>query len=798
MRVSLNWLNEFVNIDLEPSELAHKLMMLGLDVESVDYLGAEISNVVVGKILSIEPHPAADKLVVCQTDIGEGDPLQIVCGAKNMSVGDKVPTAKVGATLPGGITIGRRKMRGIESCGMMCSGKELGVSDDQEGLLILSPDAPIGADICVVLGLDDYVFDIEITPNRGDWAGMIGVARDLAAAFGSELHIPSAEVEENDQCVENYSSVVIEDTLGCPRYIGRVLLDVEIKPSPEWMQQRLRAAGQRPINNIVDITNYIMLETGQPLHAFDYDKLIENRIVVRRARPAESLRTIDGIVRPLSPEMLVIADAQNPVALAGIMGGADTEVTEATKRVFLESAFFDPITIRRTAKALSLMTEAAQRFQRGADPEMTKFAINRAARLMKELAGATVTTGLLDVYPNPKPTKEITLRFARTNLLLGTNIPSGEQTRYLKGLGFVPTQTGENSAVFCVPSWRHDCQQEADLIEEIARLYGYDLLETPLPVVRRSDQVFAPEEKRTKGLRHRLLESGLTEMMNMTFISPKDITQACLPDTYLDMVKLANPLSENYSGMRTSLLPGIIRAAAHSARRGIEDICVFEIGPVYRPQPDADLPKESLHLAILLSGSLGGKHWSSPLRNVDFYDIKGYVELVFEYFGDVPVCETADFGPLDPREAARVALGDIPVGWMGRLNRKVTATYDLEKPVYVAELNLEPLLGREWQTPTFEPIPAFPAALRDLAVVVDQSVPAAAILETVKLSRGTSLVDVRVFDVYVGNQIPPGKKSVALALKFQSMERTLTEDEVQESCDTILRKLKQEFGAELR
>ncbi|MDQ1256214.1 MAG: phenylalanyl-tRNA synthetase beta chain, partial [Candidatus Hydrogenedentes bacterium] len=413
MRISLNWLKEYVDIPVGVDELAHQLTMLGIEIEAIERPWAEITKIFTGKLLSIEPHPSADKLVVCKTDVGQAEPLQIVCGATNMKAGDIVPTAIVGATLPGGFNIAPRKMRGIESQGMMCSSRELAIGDDHDGLLILAPETPIGADFIALAGLDDTILEVEITPNRGDCASMIGVARELAALYGTAYRIPETPLTEGAQKAADLSRVTIEDADLCPRYIGRVLPSVQIKKSPLWMARRLIAAGQRPINNVVDITNYVLLETGHPLHAFDYGLLAENRIVVRRARAGESIVTIDGDTHPLKPEMLVIADAERPVAVAGVMGGKESEVGEGTARVFLESAFFDPISIRRTSRALGIQSEAAAHFQRGADPEMALYAINRTASLMQQFANAEIAQGLLDEYPKPLPRKEVTLRYDR-------------------------------------------------------------------------------------------------------------------------------------------------------------------------------------------------------------------------------------------------------------------------------------------------------------------------------------------------------------------------------------------------
>ncbi|MBM3290300.1 MAG: phenylalanine--tRNA ligase subunit beta, partial [Candidatus Hydrogenedentes bacterium] len=578
MKVSLNWLKEFVDIDLGVDDLAHRLTMLGLEIESVQRPGAGIEKVVIGRILDIKPHPDADKLVVCQTDVGAADPLQIVCGAKNMKAGDVVPTAVIGATLPGGFEIGRRKMRGVESQGMMCSARELGLGKDHEGLLILPQDLPIGADAIPLLGLDDAVFEIEVTPNRGDWAGMIGVARELAAYFDRPLRLPDAGVIETGEETASLTSITIDAPDSCRRYAGRVITGIKPSKTPLWMAQRLIHAGQRLVNPVVDITNYVLLETGHPLHAFDYDKLAEHRIVVRRACSGESIKTIDGEVRALRDDMLVIADANVPVAVAGVMGGADSEVGESTQRVFLESAWFDPSSIRRTAKLLAMNTEASQRFQRGADPEMVVYAANRVARLVGEVCGGQVASGMLDVHPNPLPKREVNVRFARTNTLLGTEISAEDQCSILKRLHFSERSRNSEQVSFEVPVWRHDVAREADLIEEIARLYGYENIPVTVPRVRKTDTVFAPQEVATRKLRRYLASLGLTELMSLTFSSVDEIRRAGLGIADSEIVRLQNPLSETASAMRVSLLPNLLATASLNLRRGASQIRAFELG----------------------------------------------------------------------------------------------------------------------------------------------------------------------------------------------------------------------------
>lgn len=798
MKISLNWLRDYVDVTLDPDDLAHRLTMLGLEIESVDRPGEAIRNVVIGKILSIDPHPDADKLVVCRTDVGEGEPLQIVCGARNMKPGDKVPTAKIGGVLPGGFEISRRKMRGIESQGMMCSGKELGLSDDHSGLLILDAAAPIGADAVAHLGLDDVIYEIEVTPNRNDWASMIGVARELAASLETTLRLPEFTLVESPPEAERLSSVQIENPDLCPRYAGRVLTEVKVGPSPEWLCRRLIAAGQRPINNIVDITNYVLLETGHPLHAFDYQTLNENRIVVRTARAGESIATLDGETRALSPEMLVIADATRPVALAGVMGGAETEVGENTTQVFLESAYFAPVSIRRTAKALGMMTEASQRFQRGADPEMARYALDRAAFLMQELAGARTALGVLDNYPRPPEERRIRLRYARTHAMLGAEPAPETQKACLERLGFVPDASDAESCTFCVPTWRHDCTQEADLIEEVARLYGYDLIEPTIPAVRHTEQVFAPNDGRLRRLRRALAGYGLSELVGMTFSSSADVAAVGLSGAYLDMVALQNPLSENLAAMRSTLFPGMVRAVQTNIRYGRRDVRAFELGPVYRPAPERELPEQTLRLGLVLTGNAEEPHWSRPVRTADPYDITGLIQAVGEYFGASLACTAAPFDAFDPDVSAQVTLNGRAIGWAGSLAPAVRKTWDIEQPVFLAELALEPLLGIPETPVLFAPIPAYPPSLRDIAVLVDQSVPAGALVDAARSAGGKLLQRVDVFDVYTGKQVPAGKKSIALSLVFQSPERTLTDKATQKAWDAILRRLQDDFGAQLR
>ena len=798
MRISLNWLQDYVDIDCSVEELAHQMTMLGLEIESIEELGDDVREVYVGKILAIEPHPDADKIVVCQTDVGGEAPLQICCGAKNMKVGDKVPVAIVGATLPGGFEIARRKMRGVESQGMMCGAGEIGLPDDVDGLMILDEEAPIGMDVKTLLGMGDVVLEIEVTPNRADWASMIGVARELSARFESELRVPEIALVEQGAPIDSLTSVTVEDTDLCPRYMGRVLTKVQVGPSPEWLCEHLIAAGQRPINNIVDVTNFVLLETGQPLHAFDYDKLAENRIVVRAARANEPINTLDGEARKLGEGMLVIADAKQPQCVAGVMGGADSEVGDGTTTIFLESAFFQPGSVRKTSRNLGLISESSQRFQRGADPEMVAYALDRAAQLIQELAGAQIAEGVIDAYPTPFEPREVTLPYARTLRLLGVDVAAETQRKFLEGLGFEILNHDDSQVTVQVPLRRHDVSMEADLIEEIARMYNFDNMPVTLPKVRQCEKVFAPDEKRIRALRHFMVGLGLTEFYNWTFSNPDEVQRAALPESYTNMLRLENPLSEKQATMRSSMIPSLLGNAARNLNYGVNAIAGFEIGPVYQPGEGDELPTQCNRICIVLAGQAESAHWTHGPRATDFYDLKGVVEVVLARFGLSTDLVEIDWATFQVGQRAEIVKGKKSVGVLGRVASSVGRAFESDQPIYIAELDLDLLLAQKQTPAQFQAVPAFPPSARDLAVVVEGSVPAGDLREKVVQSGGKLLRSVEIFDIFEGEQVGVGKKSVALNLIFQSDERTLTEKDTQKAVDKVLKRLKHEYKAELR
>jgi len=798
MKISLHWLKEYVDIPVSAEQLAEDLTSLGLEIESMERKGEGIDQVVIGRILEIAPHPDADKIVVCQTDVGGETPLQICCGAKNMKPGDKVPTAIVGATLPGDFKITARKMRGVDSHGMMCSHTELGLGEDHSGLMILPEDAPVGMDAKAYLGLDDVVYEIEVTPNRADWASMIGVARELAAKYGTALRLPENAVAESAEGVSTLTSATVDAPDLCPRYMGRALTGVQVGPSPGWLSKRLLAAGMRPINNIVDITNFVLLETGQPLHAFDLDKLAESRIVVRRAGAGEKITTLDDQQRSLDAETLVIADAAAPQCVAGVMGGAHSEVTAATTRLFLESAYFKPQAVRRASRQLNLISESSQRFQRGADPDMAAWALDRAARLMAECAGARVAAGVIDAYAEPFRPLEVTLSYDRANAFLGTAIAPEKQRASLEALGFECLGESGGTGTYRVPLRRNDVSREVDLIEEIARLEGYNNLPATLPRIRQRGDVFAPGEALISRIKHALAAQGLNEIATWSFANAEALERAGMGDLQAEAIPLANPLSETHALMRPSLVPAALQIAAYNLNRGARRVALFEIAPTYHANGGEGTGAEQrLRLVILLAGLRHPAQWTQPETAFDFFDIKGCAECVARLLGAPLELTAADSAALQAGQSAAIAIGSA-TGTLGKVDPAIAGKHDIEAPAFVLELDLTTLLERAPEHHQTEEIPAFPPSLRDIAVVVDQGIAAADILSVVRGTGDKLLTSAELFDIYTGKPIPEGKKSVAVTLTFQSSEGTLTDKKTQKAVDKILQQLQKSCGAELR
>ncbi len=803
MLVSLRWLETYVEIPWDAHELAARLTQAGAKVEGVHTLEHDYAGVVVGKIAAVRQHPGADALKVCQVDLGDRT-VQSVSGAPNVREGLLVPVALPGATLPGiPGQVAEVELRGVPSQAVLCSEKELGLSDDHSGLMELPEDLRPGTPIAAALGLDDAVLEIEVYPNRPDHLSVYGIAREVAALTGGSLRRPETEVDEADQAAEEVASVEVLDPDLCPRYIARVIRGVKIGPSPAWLQRYLRAAGMRPINNVVDITNFVMLELGQPLHAFDYDRLAGGKIVVRRARPGERITTLDGQERELDPEMLLICDAERPVAIAGVMGGEDSEVRPETTNILLEAAYFDPISVRRTSKRLGLRTEASYRFERDLDPHLAELAADRAARLMAELAGGQVLRGKVDVATSLPSPKRLKLRMKRVRGMLGLDLATSEAQRILRGLGFGVEVDPDGAALNVeVPTFRRDIEGEADLIEEVARIYGYDAIPATLPAggsLRGGLAWPLPAVERVRSL---LASQGLYESITYSFTSPKLLDRMRIPadHPWRKAIKLANPLSDEQSIMRRSLLPSLVESAALNVRRQVSDIRLFELGKVYVPHslPLASLPDERWTLAIAMSGEAPTHVWGEPPRKVDFYDLKGIVELVLEELGQRGEFSAAEHPALHPGRTAKVTAGGVEIGWLGELHPQVAEAMDLRDRTYVAELDLETLFALPPEERVYTPLPRYPAVERDLALLVPRSVSAERVVELIRREGGPYLREVALFDVYEGKQVAQGYRSLAYAMVYRADDRTLTDEEVAEAQRRIEEALARELGVTVR
>lgn len=816
MNVSLNWLKTYIDFDFSPTELADRLTMLGVEVESVKELGAGLDGVVVGKVTSIRPHPNAERLVICQVDVADTDELQIVCGAPNVCDGMFAPVARIGTELPSGIKIKRAKLRGEESYGMLCSEKELRMSDEAAGLMELSAELTVGKPITEALGLDDVLLELDITPNRPDCLSMIGVAREIRAETGNALIFPEINIQENDTSVHTTTSVIIDAPDLCPRYDARVIQGVKIGESPEWLKQRLESIGVAVINNIVDVTNFVMMEYGQPLHAFDYEKLSDvrdgpasrtlKRIVVRRAVEGEKLTTLDEEERDLTPDMLVIADAEKPVALAGVMGGYDSEITESTCDVLLESANFSASSVRATAKKLGLHTEASYRFERETDPESVIPAINRAAQLIAELAGGTICKGIVDVYPGKHEPLEIQLRLERVNYILGTALEVTEIEQILTRLGFGIEMGREEDHVreaaptegvfqITVPTFRSDITREIDLIEEIARVHGYDNIPTTLPKgdIPVPDPDTAVEVR--KRIKHILLASGMMESVNYSFCHPNcfDKIKLDVYNPHRKTLKLQNPLSPEMSVLRTTLVPSLLENAKHNHNHQIDNIALFEISTVFFQD------SEPARVCGILAGEIGGGVYGDSYRDPDFFDIKGIVEGILE------VCSITDYTfqktedpTFHPGRNVVVLFGDKRIGILGEVHPSVLENYELPYKAYLFEIDLDALVEAADFTKRFEPIPIYPSVQRDLAIVVDQILQSDTPIELIYSTGGELVESVRLFDVYEGDQVPDDKKSLAYTITYHSNTETLTDKEVNDLHDRVVKRLNKELGAVLR
>jgi phenylalanyl-tRNA synthetase beta chain len=802
MLVALKWLRDYVDIDVEPAVLAERLTMAGLEVDALNERGPAFSGVCVARILSRKPHPDADHLSLCDVTTGSAT-LKIVCGAGNIRAGDTVPLALVGATLPGGLVVRRSRIRGEASEGMLCSEEELGVGADASGIMVLPPDLPLGAELGEALSLKDTVLDIGVTPNRADCLSIIGVAREWAAVAGGMLRVPCTDVVENDEDIGGITSVTIDAPDLCPRYTARIIKGVRIGPSPLWMRQRLEAVGLRPINNIVDVTNFVMMELGQPLHAFDYRFLEEGRIVVRRSREGERFVSLDGKERLLSADTLLICDGVKPVAIGGIMGGLNSEVKPDTETILLESAYFSPSTIRRSSRELAMGTDAAFRFERGIDPEGVVRALDRAARLIAEVSGGSVCRGVVDCYPRRVETaKRIPLRVRRVSDLLGTVVPAEEIVGILKSLGMEVDPDGEGRFAVTPPTCRIDIAREIDLIEEIARLHGYDKVPATIPAASVPGRGLEGKGAVEGRLREIMIGAGYTEAINFSFISPIAVDQLDIEaaDERRLHVRIRNPLTEEQAVLRTTMVHSLLLNAKRNADYGGFDLKIFEIGRTFIGRGEGELPQEANRLACLITGLRYEDRWHSRELHADFYDLKGCIENILDDLRiPLPSFRSGIHEPfLHPGKSCGVFSREERIGFLGEVHPTVLARLDLTGPILLCELDIDRLAVLRSAESPFRAIPRFPSSWRDAAFLVPRDLEAGEVLLPAEESHEELLEKVLIFDIYEGKNLPAGMKSLGLRFSYRSADRTLTDDEVNEVHGRIVRAIVGATGAAIR
>jgi phenylalanyl-tRNA synthetase beta chain len=800
MKVSLRWLKEYVDFSLPIEELSERLTMAGLEVGEVQVIGGSWNNIVVGKIIDVNPHPNADRLKLVTVDLGKQHSA-VVCGAPNVAVGDKVAFARVGAQLTDGhsgemVQLKPAKIRGIVSEGMVCSERELGISDSHEGIMILPGEAAVGTPLSEYLG--DTILDLDITPNRPDCLSVIGVAREIAALTGSKAHIPEIHYDELEKAIDSYAAVEIVEPNLCPRYCASLLTSIKVTESPQWMQRRLSACGMRPINNIVDVTNYVMLEYGQPLHAFDYNELRGKQIIVRRAVHGEAIATLDGVQRTLNSNTLVIADKERAIAVAGIMGGGDTEVRQNTTTVLIESANFNQAVIHRGSLGLRLSSEASLRFEKGLSRDLPLIALKRATQLLTELAEGRVAKGIIDVYPGKQQKEPIFLPVTDVKRLLGVELKVGEICETLELLGFGCRQVELNSQIQVeVPWWRTDVNCTADLVEEIARIIGYDkipttMLSSSLPRYEPVPMLFLRRQ-----LSNILVSCGFQEVLTYSLTS-LEMLGMLLPELRLmgpNPMKVANPMSREQEYLRTSLRAGVLSVLARNERYQENGIRLFEIGKVFMPR-EKDLPQEKEMLCAVLSGLRRRLFWRGEEEPVDFFVAKGVLETILSRLGVAARFEVSEDESLCPGRTADVVVENDKLGTVGELHPKIAKAFGLSGTAYLIEMDLDKLSSFTVTLKTFQAIPRYPSTHRDIALLVDEKVTYQQICFII---QGFSLVNsVVLFDFYIGEQVPTGKKSLAFRIVYQSSTHTLTDGEVDEVQQQILDKLQRELRAVLR
>ena len=796
MKVPMQWIRQYTDIPVSPEEFESAMIMHGTGVEGLEDQNEAVQNVVVGKILSVRKHENSDHMVICSVDVGEEEPIQIVTGAPNVHEGDLVPVAKVGAVLPGGVKIKKGKLRGVDSFGMCCSGPEIGVPDylypsvGDKGLLIFHEDYKPGTDVRSILGVDDTIVDFEILANRPDCLSVWGVAREAAVTLNTQFRKPEIKVETVPGKMADYVQIDVQDTTLCPRYCARIIRNVKIGPSPMWMRKALNAAGVRAINNIVDITNYVMLETGHPMHAFDLAKVKDNHIIVRRAYEGETITTLDGKERNLTPDMLMIADQTNATGIAGVMGGEESEITEGTMTVMFEIAAFDRTNIRLTTRALGLRTEASGRYERGVCAATCREAADRACQLVNMLGAGEVIEDVYDCYPNPKPEQTVVASVARINARVGMNIPGEEMVRILNALSFKTTLEGDVLTAV-VPEFREDIEGEADLSEEVLRIYGYEHIKSTMLRGQTSTGTRNIHMQLSDRIGRILAAKGLYEVRNFSFVSPKLVEKLGLDanDPRMNQLKLTNPLGEDTSVMRSTLVPSVLNTISLNQNRNNETAMLYEIAPVFdvTERKAGDLPHEQPSLCI---GAYG--------KDVDFYLIRDIVVDMLAQFGlhgeIVPGAEPYHH----PGRAAKIMIGEACIATVAELHPNAMAAFEITRRTIIAEVNLEMLCRMQKKMDHVHALPKFPAVTRDIALVMDEATTVGSVLHVIRHTGGTLLEKAEMFDIYRGTQLLPGKKSVAFSLTFRNPDRTLSDDDVNPLMQRILAACEAECGASLR
>ena len=810
MQVSIKWLKDYIDFDWSAEELADRFTMAGVSVENVIRADEGLDHVVTGRIEEITPHPDSDHLQVCQMNVGGKERIQIITGAQNVAQGQVVPVAMVGAHLPNGMHIKKGKLRGLPSNGMLCSAGELHLDltklteEEKDGIYILPSDTPVGVPAKDVLGLDDVVLEFELTANRGDCFSVLGLVREIAVLTGNEPKWPVIRCEEDDAAkTADLIQTGIEATDLCDRFSVRMVKNVKVAPSPEWMQQRLEGAGIRAINNVVDVTNFVMLELGQPMHAYDYDEITGHTLMARRAKAGENLHTLDDSSRVAKGEELVIADSEHPAGLAGIMGGLEREVTEKTTTVVFEAASFYGPSIRRTARACGLHSEASGRFERGVDVTNTPRALERACQLLQEMGACTVTQGIVDCYPQPKTPVTIDFTAAQINGRLGTELPGSRMVDILTKLGFVIEETGEGRYRATVPSWRNDCTYMEDLSEEVARIYGFDNIAGTTPFGRMMQGRQSARQTFIERIKQILAALGMTEELSFSFTSTELLDKLRVPQEseLRRAIPIMNPLTDEAPLVRTCLLTSIMENAVRNFSRKNMDLRLFDVAPVFYPKqlPLTELPEEKTKLVGLITGRRQEVGWNQGNEQVDFYDMKGIVEELFARLGiSKYTVEAGEHFALHPGKTACFKKGREVIAVVGELHPEAAENFGIKQKVYLFEMDVETLMKYTAKNFHFESLPKYPAIARDLAMLVDEDVAAADIERVIAKHGGKHFTGVTLFDVYTGKQVAAGKKSLAFNLTFQSKDRTLKDEEADAAFQQILAAVEQQFHAELR